>query len=430
MKRLIYILFLLIGFEHALFAQKIDTLRTERLELRLEPDLVGFIPCGKEWFQVQKDAWKLEIDKDVRNEKAWENYYLACKGIWDEDTLLWKKEQPRLLKKMKKYIPDTRVYYKVLDDEVMISDKDKREAIKEKIVYLRRDCERDYRDDMWYYQRHGQIDKVREIAREWFDSGLYSRSILTYYYNEFVGLKRNAILAGTGPEWAYSVLLQYGAGLFKDVEVVDLSELMNPEEESDFWKTKGIDVNTLPDRGKVKCPGAWYFAEKEQRPVYISQYSASRQDVVEMKDFLYSEGLVFRYSLKPYDNMAILRRNYEQVYLLDYLQSPIITDISRGEDSYVLSFLPLLQFYRTSGDKNQYLRLKKLLLDIVDRMDDGCFVNKSWVDAKTAEHLKLFNRIFDHVRDMEKKGLTSVIVRSFKEEHRKEYQQLIEMVEP
>lgn len=103
---------------------------------------------------------------------------------------------------------------------------------------MRRDCERDYRDDMWYYQRHGQIDKVREIAREWFDSGLYSRSILTYYYNEFVGLKRNAILAGTGPEWAYSVLLQYGAGLFKDVEVVDLSELMNPEEESDFWKTK------------------------------------------------------------------------------------------------------------------------------------------------------------------------------------------------
>lgn len=128
--------------------------------------------------------------------------------------------------------------------------------------------------------------------------------------------------------------------------------------------------------------------------------------------------------------MAILRRNYEQVYLLDYLQSLIITDISRGEASYVLSFLPLLQFYHTSGDKNQYLRLKKLLLDIVDRMDDGYFVNKSWVDAKTAEHLKLFNRIFDHVRDMEKKGPTSVIVRSFKEEHRKEYQQLIEMVEP
>ncbi len=99
MKRLIYILFLLIGFEQALFARKIDTLRTERLELRLEPDLVGFIPCGKEWFQVQKDAWKLEIDKDVRNEKAWENYYLACKGIWDKTHCYGRKNSLVYLRK-------------------------------------------------------------------------------------------------------------------------------------------------------------------------------------------------------------------------------------------------------------------------------------------------------------------------------------------
>ena len=430
MKQLIYILFLLVSFGQALFARGTDTLRVERLELCLEPDLVSIVPCGKEWFQTQKDAWKQEIDKDARNEKAWENYYLACKGVCNEDTLLWKKEQPRLLKKMKKYVPDTRVYYKVLDDEIMIPDKEKRAGIKKKIASLKRDCEKDYRDDMWYYQRHGQTDKVREIAREWFDSGLYSRSILTYYYNEFVGLEKNAVLAGTGPQWAYSVLLQYGAGLFKDVEVVNLSELMNPEVESDFWKAKGIDVNTFPDREKVKCPGAWYFTEKEKRPVYISQYSASRQDVERMKDFLYSEGLVFRYSLKPYDNMAILRRNYEQVYLLDYLQSPIITDISRGEDSYILSFLPLLQFYHTSGDKNQYLRLKKLLLGIVERIDAGYFVDKSWVDAKTAEHLKLVSTIFNHVKDMEREGSTSLRARTFEEEYRKEYQQLIEMVEP
>ena len=54
MKRLIYILFLLIGFEQALFAQKIDTLRTERLELRLEPDLVGFIHVEKNGFKFKK----------------------------------------------------------------------------------------------------------------------------------------------------------------------------------------------------------------------------------------------------------------------------------------------------------------------------------------------------------------------------------------
>lgn len=108
MKQFIYMLFLFIGWGQVAQAQFADTLKTERLELRLEPGLVDFIsfsPCGKEWFQAQRDAWKPELDEDMRNERAWENYYLACQGIWNGDTLLWKKEQPRLMKKMKSIFP-------------------------------------------------------------------------------------------------------------------------------------------------------------------------------------------------------------------------------------------------------------------------------------------------------------------------------------
>lgn len=432
MKQYIYILFLFIGWGQVAQAQPAGTLKTERLELRLEPGLVDFIsfsPCGKEWFQAQRDAWKPALDKDMRNERVWENYYLACQGIWNGDTLLWKKEQPRLMKKMKKYIPDTRVYYKALDNKIMIPDKEEREAVERKIISLQRTSEWDYRDDISYYRRHGQMDKAREVAREWFDSGLYSRSILNYYYNVFAGLEKNAILVEKGPEWTYCVLLQYGVGLFKEVEIVDLSELMYPETESEFWKTKGIDVQEFPSRDEVKCPGAWYFTEKEKRPVYI-QFSGNRYNVEKMKDFLYSEGLVFRYSLQPYDNMAVLRRNYEQIYLLDYLQSPVVTDISRGEDMYVLSFLPLLQFYCTSGDTNQYLKLKKLLTNIVDRMEYTYYENKPWVKAEMAAYLKLYKMLFDYIKAKHQEGETSISIHSFKEEYQKEYQQLIEMVKP
>lgn len=400
MKQFIYLLFLFIGLGQVVQAQSADILKTERLELRLEPglaDFISFSPCGNEWFQVQKDAWKPELDKDMRNERAWENYYLACQGIWNRDTLLWKKEQPRLMKKMKKYIPGTRVYYKALDNKIMLPDKEKREAVERKIVSLKRTCEWDYRDDISYYRRHGQMDKAREVAREWFDSGLYSRSIFNYYYNVFAGLEKNAILVGMGPVWTYCVLLQYGAGLFKEVEIVESNELR--------------------------------YLEKEKRPVYI-QSLGNRSNVEKMKDFLYSEGLVFRYSIKPYDNMAVLRRNYEQIYQLDYLQSPVITDISRGEDMYVLSFLPLLQFYCTSGDTNQYLKLKKLLTDIVDRMEHTYYENKPWVKAETAEHWKLYKMFFDYIKAKHEEGETSISIHSFKEEYQKEYQQLIEMVKP
>lgn len=429
MKRIIYVLSLLMGLGQVALAQPADTLKVERLELRLEPGLVDFMPCGKKWFQVQKDAWKLEVDKNPGSLPAWENYYLACKGIWDEDTLLWRKEQPRLLKKMKKYIPDTRLYYKVMDDEVMIPDIKKRESIRRKILTLKRDSETDYRDDLRYYQQHGQMEEARRVAREWFDSGLYSRDILSYCYNELIGLEKNAILAGARYQWSYCFLLQHGMGLFKDVELVDLIDLLYPDSESELWKAKGVDVQTFSDEKEVDCPGVWYFTEIERRPVYITQ-SGSSISLEKMKDHLYSEGLVFRYSLKPYDNMAVMRRNYEQKYLLDYLRFPVVTDALRNNERYILAFLPLLKFYYVSGDKNQYLKLKTLLMSIVDRMDDHYFKNKTWVTTEMVERFKLTMAISNRVEEMEKEEDCPVVTHSFKEEYQEEFQQLIELVEP
>lgn len=424
MKRLIYILFLFIGLGQVSLAQTTDALRTERLELHLEPSVATFIPLKREWLQAQKDAWKVELDKNPRNVKSWENYSFACKEIWREDTLLMKKELPRILKEMKKYISDTRTYYRLLDDKDVTPDEEKREEIKRKIVTLKRDFEKDYSSDVRYYLFHGQMDKMKEVAREWFDSGLYSRNSLSYCYNEFVGLEKNAVLAIGRFQWPYCALLQYGMGLFKDVEVVDLDVLMNPEWDNKFWKEKGVDIQTLPDREKVECPGAWYFTEKEKRPVYVTSGNRGVEDI---KNSIYSEGLVFRYSLKPYDNMAVLRRNYEQVYLLDYLRFPVVTEYLQGGDCYFLSFLPLLQFYHVSGDKNHYLRLKSLLLGIVDRMDENYFDGKAWVNSEMVERLKINKAVLDSANWSEGSSLK---YRTFKEIHKKEYQQLLDGVEP
>lgn len=54
-----------------------------------------------------------------------------------------------------------------------------------------------------------------------------------------------------------------------------------------------------------------------------------------MKDSLYSEGLVFRYSSKPYNNLAATRKNFEQNYLLDYLRHPLIEDQSHFQVVFI-----------------------------------------------------------------------------------------------
>ena len=92
------------------------------------------------------------------------------------------------------------------------------------------------------------MDKIKELAREWYDSGLFSHAFLFYFYNECSGLKKDAILVSDlnlGTYYRY--LLQYGIGLFTDVKVVDVADLRNPTQESQLWQEVGIDVQTLPD---------------------------------------------------------------------------------------------------------------------------------------------------------------------------------------
>ena len=226
MKRLIYMLLLFVVLGHTVFAQE---QKAEPLEVRL---LDGFFPLGADWYRAQKDAWQVELKKDKRNEKAWENYWVACNAEYQEAKLVWwkdslqvqrlRREQHGIVKKMKKWIPDTRTYYRHLLD--LETDEGKREVIQQKILSIKRTSERDYISDLTYYHHKKDMDKIKELAREWYDSGLFSHAFLFYFYNECSGLKKDAILVSDlnlGTYYRY--LLQYGIGLFTDVKVVDVA---------------------------------------------------------------------------------------------------------------------------------------------------------------------------------------------------------------
>ena len=91
----------------------------------------------------------MELKKDKRNEKTWDNYAYACFAMWqtEEDSSKkqeFQKELGTCIKRMKKYIPDTRVYYRYL--LVQNSDSLEQERIHQQILSLKRTCERDFLD--------------------------------------------------------------------------------------------------------------------------------------------------------------------------------------------------------------------------------------------------------------------------------------------
>ena len=210
MMRLIYLLLFFIIFGQVATAQN-----TEPLAI----SLMGYpIPLGISWYQTQKEAWQMELKKDKRNEKAWDNYAYACFAMWqtEEDSSKkqeFQKELGMCVKRMKKYIPDTRTYYRYL--LVQNTDSKEQERIHQQILSLKRTCERDYLDDIRYCYEMHQMEKVKEIAREWYKSGLFSSDLLSYCHNELAGLERNSLLVSEPTSSIfYHYLLQYGLGLF------------------------------------------------------------------------------------------------------------------------------------------------------------------------------------------------------------------------
>lgn len=418
MRRFIYLLFIFITLVPVAVAQT-----TERLEISL---MEYPLPLGISWYQAQKEAWLQELHKDKRNEKAWDNYAFACLAMWqtEEDSSkkqeFW-KELNASVKRMKKYIPNSRVYYRYL--LAQITDSQEQERIHQQILSLKRTSERDYLDDMRYRYDTHQIEKVKEIAREWYKSGLFSSDLLSYCYNELAGLEKNAVLV-TEPTSSlfYRYLLQYGLGLFEDIEMISSVDLMNPEQGKWFWEQLGVDPKIFLGSKKMP-PGAEYFLEKEKRPVYFSQFVFKKDLLEALKNKLYPEGLVLKYSLKPYNNMAVARKNYEQVYLLDYLRRPWsdyhpgITYSMTPNWNYIISFAPLLQFYHTSGDKNQYMKLKSLLQGILDH-------TRSF--KATTEYEKMSEAVMARQLEMKEKGEAFIKI----DDRRDEFQKLIDGMEP
>lgn len=448
MKHILYLLLLFIASGQTLIAQE---KQTEPLDIHL---LELPFPLGPEWYQAQKDAWQAEVKKNKKSENAWENYWFASYGesFWEQDTIRKKelqKEQRTIIKKMKKHIPNTRTYYRHLINQT--PDKEQQAVIQQKIISLKRTCERDYIKDLTYCHQSKQTDKIKEICKEWYDSGLFSYDLLFYCYNEFSGLQKGAIfVSDSNAALSYRFLLQYGAGLFSDVLIVDSDELEYPSSQSQFWQKIGMDSEELPDWKRSKdgmssfmsvdnettlpkwhkriMPGAWYLSEKKNRLVYFPQFTSRSGMLQQLKDSLYSEGLVFRYSTKPYNNLAVLRKNYEQNYLLDYLRQPMIHNSSVfffGLDylkNYIVTLSPLLRFYDTSGDKNQAIKLRRLLQGILDRQDE----EEKVVNTERYKFQKVFKELRRRLLEMKGEGDSSVVVTNLKEQ----YQKLIDPVEP
>jgi hypothetical protein len=180
--------------------------------------------------------------------------------------------------------------------------------------------------DQWvcYLAMQGDEARMKPLVKRYFDSGIYSEAVLRYSYNELAGMDEGGIYIANGdaaiiPKW----LIQEGMNMHKDKTIICASFLFVKEYREWLFRKLGIELPVLKDLQSAEDYDANEITlinaiiDKYGSKVYFSPLNINTSNY--WKENLYNEGLLLKYSKKPYDNLTIKRRNVEERYMLEYL---------------------------------------------------------------------------------------------------------------
>ena len=344
------------------------------------------------WYVEQKEAWKAQTQKNPKDETAWLNYYHAAHymGWWgtNSDSVV-----RQAMSEMKQAIPDTYTYNFCAYRAIVSGHSDETDVDKYPEAALEKlpDEMQFFDYDQWvcYLAMKGYESRMAQMAKRYFESGIYSENVLRYGYNELAGMDADGIYIGSGdtsiiPKW----LIQEGMGKHKDKTIVCVPFLAVKEYREWLFKKLGIVLPTLKEPVSAEDYDAnertllQTIIDKYGSKVYFSA-TTTPSSMEPWKQNLYNEGLLLKYSKKSYDNLAVKRRNVEERYMLEYLLVSFRPDWTSGQRlsaNYAILLADLLPYYEKHDQKRYDWLMRRLV---------GGISNTSLSEEKKQEYMNV-----------------------------------------
>lgn len=320
------------------------------------------------WYTEQKEAWKALTQKDPTNETAWLNYYNVARYMsWFQQEDSTAKQ---VVHEMEQIIPNSYTFnFCAYRESVQGKGYGDHKKYAEAALAKLPDEMQFFDYDNWvcYLAMQGDEVRMKPLAKRYFDSGIYSEAVLRYSFNELAGMDENSIYIANGdaaiiPKW----LIQEGMGMHKDKTIICASFLAVKEYRDWLCKKLGIvdPIHEEPYWTDESCNALLQaIIDKFGSKVYFSTTTPS-STMEPWKNNLYNEGLLLKYSKKPYDNLAVKRRNVEERYMLEYLLVSFRPEWTAGQRlsaNYAVLLADLLPYY-AKHDQKRYDWLMKLLV--------------------------------------------------------------------
>ena len=330
-----------------------------------------------EYYREQIQLWKDETIKNPNNGLAWYNYYRATRNINrtnKNDNRPFPerlKEEEAIVNQMEKNVPESFEFHlcKWMIGGNNFSD----------LTHIKK-CEElgsgrlEHLSDLIVYAEvMGNKEKRDKYSLQWYQSEENSPGMMYYNYNVLSGLKQNAILLTNGDNDTYPAWMLQALGFRKDVKILNTSLLKIPFYRDTIFQELGIQLpkknSNISDTDLVKI----ITKNKRDFPVYLA-VTINPECSKPVDENLYITGLTYEYSETGIDNIAELRRNFEQNYLFDYINRPLYKDVSEywtklSNQNYIIPLIKLYEHYKSAGDINHAKSAKKLALKIAENTD-------------------------------------------------------------
>ena len=377
MKRTIIIAYALMWGTLA-FAQKAETVESF-VANKYEP----------EWYAAQAEAWQKIVDANPQDQWAWRNLFLAT-YYHDQFTNGWgiindETRTADVLRKMEATLPDSFVLNLCKGRFCLSTDEAAKRGdnIPRAIELMPEDI---FPEDLEYLATRLWIvdpenPRVKELYTKTYQNKYFPTRIMHFNYNMLQCLPPNALYFSNGDlDTVPMKVLQEALGERTDVTIINYSFLHATPFMEALYKKLNIEPLTLNVQDYGKYGEEWlqhyesdiimYIIHESKRPAYLSPTNS--MITVLDKDSIYNEGLVLKYSPKPYNNFEVAMHNVKEVYSLEYLAEPDLVydswETSEQMDlNHVTLLANLISKFRKKGDEAQAKRLYNILSKCVER---------------------------------------------------------------
>lgn len=333
------------------------------------------------WYKTQAAAWENETKTNPKNADAWFNYFRATRYTFIfSDRTGMKEKQLEIAAAAAKTVPDS-WQYNLMEWYLGGLNFDRRPFL-EKAYQLNPDAYDVIVEMTTVAEVENRPADRKKYTEKWLNGEGMSDALLAYNYNVLMSLEPDAILFTCGDNDTYPLwLLQDVRGVRTDVTVFNISLLGIDGYRNAQFKKLGITAPgpkaeswPLDGAGQMQIDKLCVKAVLEgshKRPVYFA-ISCGEDLLKPYESKLYLTGLANKYSEEKMDNMAVLRKNFEQLFLLDHLRQSLASDRSEGvmalmNQNYLTPLLTLYSHYETSGETTRKAEAEALVRSIAKR---------------------------------------------------------------